>query len=242
MPAAAELCGTVFAKERLTVSLTGERDDGLVEDVLAVLPSGAMGEPAAYAPLPGKKEGFVIPAAIGFAAEGANLNGLGAAFSGTGLVAAQLLTFDHLWNEVRVKGGAYGVNLSVRPMGDVAFSSYRDPSPAGTLNTFASCGQALRQVCAGGDIDKYIISTVASTEPVLSPWAEGARAANLYLSGRTGEDLDRQRSQILHTTPESLAAFGETLEAVCAAGHVCVIGGKDAVDACAGLDSVESIQ
>ena len=237
-----ELCGTVFAKERLTVSLTGERDDGLVEDVLAVLPSGAMGAPAAYAPLPGKKEGFVIPAAIGFAAEGANLNGLGAAFSGTGLVAAQLLTFDHLWNEVRVKGGAYGVNLSVRPMGDVAFSSYRDPSPAGSLNTFASCGEALRQACAGGDIDKYIISTVASTEPVLSPWAEGARAANLYLSGRTGEDLDRQRSQILHTTPESLAAFGETLEAVCAAGHVCVIGGKDAVDAGAGLDSVESIQ
>ena len=238
----AALCGRIFSKKRLAVSLTGERDDAFVADALAVLSDGPMGEPAVYEPLPAKKEGFVIPAGIGFAVTGANLNDLGASFSGTATVAGQLLTFDYLWNEVRVKGGAYGVNLAVRPMGDVGFSSYRDPSPAKTLDTFAGAGQALRDVCAGGDIDKYIISTVASTEPVMSPWTEGMRAVNLWLNGQSEADLDRQRLEILRTTPESLSAFGKVLEDVCAAGHVCVIGGKDALDACQGLDSVESIQ
>ena len=236
------LCGRVFSKKRLAVSLTGERDDGFAAQAMAVLGDAPMGVPAAYAPLPAKKEGFIIPAAVGFAAAGANLNGLGAAFSGTGMVAAQLLTFDYLWNEVRVKGGAYGVNLSVRPMGDVGFSSYRDPSPAGTLDTFAGAGKALRAACAGGEIDKYIISTIASTEPVMSPRMEGARAVNLWLNGQGEADLDRQRREILHTTPEGLTAFAGTLEAVCAAGHVCVIGGKEALDACPALDSVESLQ
>ena len=238
----AALCGRLFSKKRLAVSLTGERDDGFVSDVLAVLSDAPMGEPAVYAPLPARREGFIIPAGIGFAVTGANMNGLGAAFSGTAMVAGQLLTFDYLWNEVRVKGGAYGVSLAVRSMGDVSFSSYRDPSPAGTLRTYAGSGQALRDACAGGDIDKYIISTVASTEPVMSPWTEGMRAVNLWLNGMTGKDLARQRREILHTTPESLAAFGKVLEDVCAAGHVCVVGGRDALDACAGLDGVESIQ
>ena len=238
----AALCGRLFSKKRLAVSLTGERDDGFTAQVLDVLGDAPAGEPALYDPLPKKREGFVIPAGVGFAVTGANLNGLGAAFSGTGMVAGQLLTFDYLWNEVRVKGGAYGVNLAVRSTGDVGFSSFRDPSPAGTLTVYAGAGQALRDVCAGGNIDKYIISTIASTEPVMSPWTEGVRAVSLWLNGQTEADLDRQRREILHTTPQSLAAFGATLDAVCAAGHVCVIGGKDTVDACPDLDSVESVQ
>ena len=130
----------------------------------------------------------------------------------------------------------------MRPSGDVSFSSYRDPSPARTLDIFAGAGESLRRVCAGGDIDKYIISTIASTEPVMSPWTEGVRAVSLWLNGMNEADLARQRKEILHTTPEGLAAFGQVLEDACTAGHVCVIGGKDALDACQGLDSVEPLQ
>ena len=237
-----ELSRTLFSASRLTVSFTGPRDDELVKAAIGVLGAASMGPAAAYAPLPGKKEGFVIPAEVGFAARGANLGELDASFSGTGMVAGQLLTFDYLWNEVRVKGGAYGVSLTVRPMGDVGFTSFRDPSPARTLDTFAQAGQSLRDVCARGDIDKYIISTIASTEPVLSPLLEGLRAANLWLNGQSGEDLARQRREILRTTPETLSAFGRVLDAACAAGHTCVIGGRAVVDACQSLDTVEPIQ
>ena len=237
----ADLCGKLFTRERLTVSLTGPRDDGFVSSALAVLNSGGMGEKAAYSPLPTRREGFVIPAQVGFAARGANLYGLGSAFTGADLVAGQLLTLDYLWNRVRVKGGAYGVNLSVRVLGDVAFTSYRDPSPAATLDTFAQASQALREAAAG-PIDKYIISTISSTEPVLSPWMEGLRAAGVYLNGQSGADLARQRREILRTTPEQLTAFADILDAVCAAGRICVIGGQAVLDACRELDTVEPVQ
>ncbi len=236
------LCAQIFSRARVTVSLTGPRDDGFVRDALAVLGTAPMGENAVYEPLPAAREGFVIPAEVGFAARGANLYGLGAAYSGKALVAGQLLTFDYLWNEVRVKGGAYGVNLSVRTSGDVGFTSYRDPSPAASLDTFAAAAQALRDVCAGGDIEKFIIGTIAVTEPVLSPWAEGVRAVSLYLNGQSGEDLARLRREILAATPEELAAFADVLDAVCAEKRVCVVGGRAVVDARGGLDRVETIQ
>ena len=43
-------------------------------------------------------------------------------------------------------------------------------------------------------------------------------------------------------TPEQLTAVADTIEQVCAAGHVCVIGGQTVLDACQGLDSVEPLQ
>ena len=239
----AALAGTAFSRERVTVSITGPEDPGFAGQILAVLGHGPMGEPAVYPTAPAQKEGFIIPAQIGFAAKAANVAALGGHYTGQGRVAAQLLTFDYLWNEVRVKGGAYGVKLTVRTDGDVAFSSYRDPSPAKTLDTFDRSGESLRRVCGSGEsLDKYIISTVAATEPLLTPRLEGLQGAGLWLSGQSGADLQREREQILSTTAEQLAAYSRTLDGVCAQERVCVIAGKALLDACAGLDSVESIQ
>lgn len=236
------LCAAVFSKNRVILGLTGRRDEDFVHSVLSVLGNAPAGPAAVYASMPAAREGFIIPAEVGFAAAGANLNALSARFSGTAMVAAQLLTFDYLWNQVRVKGGAYGVGLSARASGDVSFTSYRDPSPAATLETFRSSPQALRDVCAAGSIEKYIIGTVAATEPVLSPWSEGLRAMNLYLSGQSGEDLARLRREILATTPAQLTAFADVLDAVCGEKRMCVVGGKAVMDACRELEHIESLQ
>ena len=239
----AGLCGRLFSRARLTLSLTGPEDRPWVDSVLAVLSDAPMGASARYPLFPAKREGFVIPAEIGFAAKAANLTGLGRTYTGADRVGAKILTYDYLWNEVRVKGGAYGVGLSVRPDGNVGLTSYRDPSPAGTLDIFGRTGQVLRDACAGGgSLDKYIVSTVSDLEPVLTPRTAGTRAAALYLNGQQPEDLQQERREILHTTPEQLLAFAEALDAVNAADRVCVIGGRAVLDACQGLDSVEPLQ
>ena len=237
------LCRALFSKARLTLSLTGQEDRTLVDGVLAILGDAPMGAPVRYAPLPAKKEGFIIPAEIGFAAKTANLAGLGRTYAGSDRVGAKILTFDYLWNEVRVKGGAYGVGLNVRADGNVGLTSYRDPSPARTLDRFDRTGQILRDICAGGgSLNKYIVSTVSDTEPLLTPRTAGLRAAGLYLSGQSAEDLQQERGQILHTTPEQLLSFADALDAVRDADRVCVIGGRAVLDACEGLDSVEPLQ
>lgn len=236
-----ELAAEIFTKDRLILSITGEYDEKWLKEITSVLRSAPMGSAVSYDLRPVSREGFVIPAEIGFAAKSANLNGIGAKYSGAARVAAQFLTYDYLWNDIRVKGGAYGTHMTVRANGDSSLTSYRDPSPARSLGSFDNAAQALRDFCQnGGDVEKYIISTISDTEPVLTPRGEGERAAELYFAGISGEDLQRERSEILNTTVEKLAEFSKKLDEICETSGICVVGGKNVIDACE-LDTVESV-
>ncbi len=237
------LSSAVFTKKRLTVCLTGEYDEAWIREIMSILSDAPMGDAVEYRPAAVAKEGVIIPAEIGFAARSANLNSIGAEYSGVAQVAAQLLSLDYLWNQVRVKGGAYGTGMGAPAGGQISLTTYRDPSPARSLEIFDGAGQALRDFCeSGSDLEKYIISTVAATEPVLSAQAEGERAAALYFAGRTHEDMQRERREILGTTGDRLMEFSRQLDEICAVSGVCVIGGKNTLDACGDkLDSVETL-
>ena len=55
-----------------------------------------------------KAEAFVIPSDVCFAARATDPRVLGLETNGVWSVASQVLSYDYLWNEIRVKGGAYG--------------------------------------------------------------------------------------------------------------------------------------
>ena len=240
----AALCEKLFVRERVTVSLTGKMDKDWLKDVLSDLPSAPMGVPAVYLPAGKSAVGLAIPADTGFAARCGNLNAMGEKTTGTALVACQFVTLDYLWNEVRVKGGAYGTGLRVGDSGDVFFTSYRDPRCGQSLETFTGAGAALRAFCDGGEApDKYIISTIGELEPVVTPRLEGTRAATMYFTGKTQADRQRQRDQVLATTAADLRAFSQTLDKVCESAAICVVGSQDELDGCGGkLDKREPLQ
>ena len=239
----AALSRRLFSRRRLTMSVTGELDETFLRRVQSVLSDAPMGPRRTYAPLRVRREGFVIPAEIGFAAKASNLFAIDAAYSGAARVAGQILTYGYLWNDIRVVGGAYGTGLSVRPDGDVRLTTYRDPSPARSLGSFDRAGQALRDFCAGdNDLDGFIISTIAAGEPIISPSQAGLRGASLYFTGRTDADRQRTRIETLSTTREDLVTFSHALDQLCAVSGVCVVGGRDAVDACDMLETVEALQ
>ena len=224
--ALADLCRTVFVRERVVLSFTGKRDDLWLRDVLSALPSGVKGNGAEYVPLNAKAEGFLVSR------------------TGAARVAANLLTLDYLWNTVRVKGGAYGVSLNVRDDGQVNFSSYRDPRCGQSLEVFTRTGAALLSFCDSGEaLDRYIISTIGRMEPVLSPRLEASAAAGLYFCDITHEDRQQARSEVLHVTREQLRSFAELLNEVAQQSTVCVIGGQSAIDGCGNLlTQAESLQ
>ena len=194
-----------------------------------------------------ESEGFSIPAGIGFAATAARLPDVGAEYNGSMSVAAKLLGLDYLWNNVSVKGGAYGVNMGVDEMGSVGFTSYRDPQCGGTLDIFAGAGQVLRDFADSDEaLDKYIISTIGSMEPLMTPRQEASRASILYFTGRTQDDLQRVRSEVLHTDQAALRAFGDTLDKLLPVTQTCVIAGQPILDACGekikGVEPIEKRQ
>lgn len=237
------LLGKLFTRSRLTVSVTGAYDEDWLKQIIAILGDAPMGAKVSYEKAPVRHEGFLIPAEIGFAAKSYNVNALGTDMKGYAKVAAQLLTFDYMWNDIRVKGGAYGTSLRANAGGDVNLTTYRDPSPSRSLHSFDKAGQALRDFCGNnGDIEKYIISTIAAVEPLLTPKTEGEVAVGMYFTGITNDDLQRERDEILGTTSEQLEAFSRVLDEVCAKSGICVVGGKNTLDACGNaLDCVEAL-
>jgi len=91
-------------------------------------------------------------------------------------------------------------------------------------------------------IDKYIISTVSDTEPYQTPSVETTRAAELILCGRTPDDLQKVRREMLNTTKADLLRFADTLDSLTNSPAICVIGGTAQLEGCTNiLDSVESI-
>ena len=117
-----------------------------------------------------------------------------------------------------------------------SFYSYRDPNAARSLPLYASADAFLSEFAEGDeDLTKFIIGTIADSEPLLSPRILGNSAAVQYLSGRTYEDSCRIRKEILATKKEDLLTIAGQIKAITDTNAICVIGGKDKIDACGSL-------
>jgi len=230
----AALAKKVFVRNRLTICATGAAsEEPFVRSCLAAFPAGEKpsvkwnGEPVDAVP-----EGFSISAPVGFAAT-ANRLPAEAPYCGAQQVAARILTLDYLWNEVRVKGGAYGTRFSVRPNGDVLTMTYRDPNPSRSLKKLAEAGTALEKFVASGEpFGKYQVATIGATEPYLTPRREAQRAYELHFNGRTPDDLARLRREILTTTREDLGKFAQTLVKLVKSSRICVVAGEKLLEPC----------
>ena len=221
-----------FVKSRLTVGITNT-ENVCICDLLEGLPQG---DPVAEAvhydsPLP-ERMGVRIPAQANFAEKGVIVPQV----SGAMKVAATIIGLNFLWNRVRVQGGAYGVGLRVLDDGAICHYTYRDPSPARSLDVFSEEAAFIREFCAGGEaLDKYVISTVGGTEPLLSPADAGVKADMDVLNGRGYEYDKRLRSEMLSADKEALRGFCAALEACANDGCVCVVGSEKGLSECDGL-------
>lgn len=239
----AALARKIFVRDRLTVFLTRGAPDELLAPLLATFPKAAESLAAAPAPTPATPataEGLEIPGNIAFSALAGHLPD-GHRQRGAHFVAARIVTLDHLWNAVRVKGGAYSTGLFVSTSGNVVFRSYRDPHPEASVNAFRASGAALRAfVRSGAPLEKYQVASIGRIDPYRSPQAEVDYLQDQYFAGLTAEDRARIRREILTVTPEDLLAVADELDAAAARAMHCVVGGKAILAACA-LEKTEAV-
>ncbi|MBE6990639.1 MAG: hypothetical protein E7426_07855 [Ruminococcaceae bacterium] len=231
----------IFTADRLTVSLIGHPAPELPQRLIGSLPADdAAVVPRVYRPLPVAREGIAVPTDVAFTALGGNLYALGRRYSGSMLPAAMLLSYGYFWNVIRVQNGAYGAGLSVGDFGELRCTTYRDPNPANSLDTFRSAAAFLRgNLPEQGELTDLIISAVGESEPLRTPRTSGRMAANRYLLQVDQEHMDRVRAQMLRTTPADVAAFADALEDVCNAAGCCVVGSRELLERCGDrLDTV----
>ena len=222
----------LFTRARLTVSVTSDEEapaEILAGQLAERLPAGTYTRPetcAAGWSAPAK-EGFVLPTDIAFAAMSGPFPD---ANRGTARVMKRVVYLDHLWNNIRVQGGAYGTGMVLRNNGMASLSSYRDPNAAHSLACYRAIPAFLRDFT--GDVSGAILGAVAENDPLRTPRDKGKAADAYHWKKLSYEALCRTRQEMLATTTADVAAYAARMEELAARSAVCVLGPRRQLEAC----------
>ena len=177
-----------------------------------------------------KNEGFKTAGQVQYVAVGGNFREAGFAYTGALRILKVILSYDYLWMNLRVKGGAYGCMCNFRRTGDSFLVSYRDPHLARTLDVFRGTPDYLRSFAADEhEMTKYIIGTISELDVPMNPSAKGALALTAWMGGLTRQDLQKERDEILNARPEDIRALADLIEAMLAPGNLCVVGSEASI-------------
>ncbi len=224
----------IFAVDGTIVSFTGAPEDrSRFWELAGTLELDRSDEPnALVVPEPRVlNEAFIVPADVCFAAKGYNARLEGISYEGSWQVASKALSYDYLWNEVRVKGGAYGAGFRALRSGAMQFHSYRDPNLDETIARFDGAAAWL----ASFDPDEsemrgYIISSVAGMDAPVKPRDMARRQDGDFFCERPAGYREKTREQLLETTPGKLRRHGEELARVIGHDVRCAFGNRGIIE------------
>ncbi len=232
------LCDAIFRKENLFVSYTGDAAgyDSLKAPLEAFIsglkengekkefPLGKISSRTLL--LTEKNEGFMTSSQVQYVARSGNFVNRGYEYTGAMRILQMILSYDYLWIQVRVKGGAYGVMSGFGRNGDGYFVSYRDPNLRKTNEVFEGVPEYLENFEADErDMTKYVIGTISRMDVPLTPSIKGARNTTMYLCRVTQEMLQKERDQVLGAVADDIRALAAPVQAVLSDGNLCALGG-----------------
>lgn len=177
-----------------------------------------------------ENEGFKTSSKVQYVARAGSYKKAGLEYTGALRILKTILGYDYLWNNVRVKGGAYGCMNGFNRIGDGYFASYRDPNLEKTNEIYNQTPEYVKAFTAEErEMTKYIIGTISDMDTPLNPAAKGSRSLTAYLTNVEYADIQRERDQVLQAQPEDIRALVPYVQAVLEPNHLCVIGGEEKV-------------
>lgn len=227
----------IFVKERLLISVTADEEGyaavgSEIDKLLGGLKQSEdlnMPEAAWRLPAQRKNEGFKTAGKVQYVARTGRYADHGIAYHGINKVAKVILSYDYLWNEVRVKGGAYGVMCGFTDDGNGYMVSYRDPNLTETNLVYEGVPQYLKTFDADErDMMKYIIGTVSELDTPLTPRAKGRRSYLAYMTDVTEADVQKEREEVLAADAAKVREVAKTVEAVLS-GYICALGSEEKI-------------
>lgn len=230
----ADLAARLFTDGGCTLSFGGS-EEALDAYREASAPfGGTVAAPVLTVPAPeDKHEAFVVASDVTYTACGWDRRLLGEPYGGTWLLASRILSYDFLWTEVRVKGGAYGAGFQTTRSGSSRFYSYRDPRIDETVERFRTAGDWLAGVFSPteSEMDGYVVSTVASLDAPAKARELLRRQDGLYFSGAALADRARVREEVRAARTEDVRALAPSVDAIAGAGCVCAFGNGEVIRA-----------
>ncbi len=177
-----------------------------------------------------KNEGLKTSGQIQYVARAGNFIKAGLDYTGALRVLKVILSYDYLWNNIRVKGGAYGCMCGFAQDGNGYFVSYRDPGLKETDEVYAKVADYVETFTADErEMTKYIIGTISSMDTPLTPSAKGARSFAAYLGGFTLEKMQKDRDAVLEVSQKAIQNLAPIVRAIYKADNICVIGNENKI-------------
>lgn len=226
----------IIRPDSFMVSYTGERESvekmqELCCQLKKSLPEGKGEVPAVSVTCKKKNEGFKTSGQVQYVARTGNFVKKGFTYTGALEILKVALSYDYLWINLRVKGGAYGCMSGFKRSGESYFVSYRDPHLRRTLEVYQGVPEYVRNFTADErEMTKYIIGTISGKDVPRTPQTQGALGRMAYFRGLTVEMMQKERDQILNATVEDIHALAPLIEAVLSDDQLCVVGSESAIE------------
>ena len=176
---------------------------------------------------PAKREGIKTPSAVQYVARAGHIK----KYYGTYRILKVILSYDYLWINLRVKGGAYGCMSGFKRNGESFLVSYRDPHLKRTLEVYQGVPDYIRAFEADErEMTKYIIGTISNKDVPRTPQMQGSISKTAYFSNVTEDMLQKERNQILGAQKEDIQKLAALVEAVLSDNQICVVGSETAIE------------
>ena len=231
------LAARLFADDACVISLTGS-DEAIAsfwaEDsrCCAGAFSAVDAQKKLIVPTPvAHNEAFIVPSDVTYSSVGYDRRLLNQPYTGAWAVASRALTYDFLWNEVRVKGGAYGVGFGATYSGNMRFYSYRDPHIDETIERFEQSAAYLRAFNPSKtEMDGFVVSSTAGFDTPKKARDLARRQAGQYFAGIPTDQRALTRSQIIEASVDTIRGLAGAVQATADKKLVCVFGNKEIIE------------
>ncbi len=227
----------ILRRGTLVISYTGDNDvnEILTDDI--TLFGRMLSEEPAHADkkknkLAVKNEGFKTASQVQYVALAGDYVKEGFSYTGALDVLQVIFAYGYLWDNIRVKGGAYGTMCSFNRSGISYFTSFRDPNLMESYEIYKNAYKYLENFDASDrDMTKYLIGTIAKLDMPLTPSAEGTFSLACYFGGITEETLQKERDEVLATDARAIRDLAPLIKSITENGTICAIGGGEKIEA-----------
>ncbi len=230
------LAKQLFRPDNMMISYTASREglegmEAYIKEMKKKLYQGVPEETPCVIHCEKKNEGFKTASKVQYVARTGNFIDHGASYTGALQILKVILSYDYLWQNIRVKGGAYGCMSSFNRIGEGYFVSYRDPNLSRTVEVYEGVVDYLKNFTVSErDMTKYIIGTMSNIDQPMTPMIKGERSMNLYMNKVSADMIREERNQILDAGQEDIRALSRVAEAVLKADQFCVIGSEEKIE------------
>ena len=230
-----ELIRYIFRPENLLVDYTAAPEGlkGLSEEIEKFVPdliTSELREEGFALKAEKKNEGFMTAGQVQYVCRAGNFSDKGLPYTGALKVLKVMMGYDYLWNQVRVKGGAYGCMCGFYKNGDGYFVSYRDPNLQKTIEVYENAAQYIKNAKLDERmVTQFIIGAISELDTPMTPAAKGLYSMGGYLTGLSMERVQKEREELLATTRETLCGLYKYVQAFMDGEYLCVIGNGEKI-------------